>query len=148
MAYRDNTMPDSASEPLEPHRSSQPVAHNAHRHITQEPIEDAAIPYATVERYRSLDAKRPHRRHMGTASSDAEYIEHQPHRNSRSYGHTDEHHHRVSTIHSGRYLQTPSSGKTIFTARHDRWRRRTTLLISILIVASILLALLWFFFLR
>ena len=48
----------------------------------------------------------------------------------------------------GRYISTPKKGRSIFTSRQDRQRRRVKILLGALIIAATALALFWFFVLR
>ena len=73
------------------------------------------------------------RKHMGTATSDVEYLP-----QTAPHG---------SDLHYGRYLQMPKAGKTIFTANRRVKRRRHAVLA--LVAAVILIAgIIWFFLLR
>lgn len=122
-------------------------------HISQEPIDDTAADYATIDRYTTLEQQRSGRKHMGTATSDPSYLPRTPQEGRRrsveppAPGSTGSLRRR-SSLHYARYLLTPQSGKAIFTSRQDRRRRRTHLALAILVLLSIALALVWFFFLR
>ncbi len=48
----------------------------------------------------------------------------------------------------GRYISTPQKGRSIFTSRQDRQRRRVKILLGALIIAATALALFWLFVLR
>lgn len=48
----------------------------------------------------------------------------------------------------GRYISTPKKGRSIFTSRQDRQRRRVKIMLAVLIVTAVALALFWFFALR
>lgn len=154
MAERDNMTSDA--EPRGASSRRVPFEHCA-PHITQEPIDDTAADYATIDRYSTLEQRRGGRRHMGTASSDPEYLP--PARvrgrdrageggEGPAPGSTDSLNRRSGSLHYDRYLQLPNSGKAIFTSRQNRRRRRTHVALGVLIVLSIALALVWYFFLR
>lgn len=46
------------------------------------------------------------------------------------------------------YISTPKKGRSIFTSRQDRQRKRVKIALGVMIVAAIALALFWFFVLR
>lgn len=82
----------------------------------------------------------PGRKHMGVATSDPQYL--QPSGGMRSNG--PAHPRRKNpgdgepqTLHYDRYLSTPSSHKTIFTARQDRARKRTRVLLALILIVVI-----------
>ena len=105
------------------------------------------------------------RRHMGVASSDPEYLPKpdptgyvppsSPTLRIRANEQGAAHGHQPlkgdgqkGRLHYDRYLQQPKKGRSIFTSRQDRQRRRVQVLLGVLIVAAIALALFWFFVLR
>lgn len=113
-----------------------------------------------------------HRRHMGTATSDPQYLPLTDDERRREAAIAKEQQMRAAITgqdpaiegdrpahpvsregrpqltHSARYLQTPKPGRSIFISRHDRRRQQIRLLITILIVAVIVFALVWFFVLK
>lgn len=126
-------------------------------HISQEPIDDTGTDYATIDRYSTLEQRQGGRKHMGTASSDPEYLPPTRGRSRRREHDAGEGPKPGSTgsltpctgsLHYDRYLQLPNPGKSIFTSRQDRRRRRAQLALAALIVLSVALALVWYFFLR
>lgn len=140
-------------------------------HITQPPIDDAGTEYVMPERYITVDQmhnNRP-RKHMGVATSDPEYLPptgptaqgtgYVPpssptlHVRSDGRGATKQpvpqgQPVQAGQLHYDRYLQTPKKGRSIFTSRLDRQRRKMKLLLAVLIIAAIVLAFVWFFVLR
>lgn len=102
------------------------------------------------------------RRHMGTATSDPDYLPQTDFQRrqdrmdlrrlgaeraaAREAAGTSEDSRR-EPLHGERYLSTPKSSKSIFT-RRERKRRRTQLILTALLVVAIALILAWFFFLR
>ena len=116
-------------------------------HISQEPIDDIPTEYVMPERYTTVDRARAQqgtRRHMGVASSDPEYMsytsgtgneteEGQPPRKVKQ---PKTH---ASSFNYDRYLQTPTSGKSIFTSREMRRRRRVQRVFVICVAALIAL---------
>lgn len=114
------------------------------------------------------------RKHMGTATSDPEYLPpvnggggHIPPHSSTLRIRQNERAEAVPTgahgphrgrdlgprrkhgeIKTGRYLSTPHGGKRIFTTQRDRQQRRMRYVLVVLILAAIALALVWFFLLR
>lgn len=154
MAERDNMMPDASPRDAQPHRV--PFERRA-PHITQEPIDDTAADYVTIDRYSTLEQRRGGRKHMGTASSDPEYLPQVRGRGSDRAvragetditGSTGSPSRRPGPLHYDRYLQLPDSGKSIFTSRHNRHRRRTHVALGVLAALSIVLALVWYLLLR
>ncbi len=113
-------------------------------HVTVEPIQDDPTRYVTRERYTTLE-DAPRRRHMGTATSDPEYLPRTEPGARRATAPEGAPH---ASLHYDRYLQTPKPGRSIFTSRHDRARRRTRLLLIALLVAVIVALVAWFLFLR
>ena len=92
----------------------------------------------------------PYRRHMGVATSDPQYLPTTGANASRPAPHAPAHpvsEHRAP-LHYDRYLQTPKPGKTIFSSRHERVRRRTRAFIIAVLLVAIAIALVWFFVLR
>lgn len=86
------------------------------------------------------------RRHMGTATSDPTYLP--PVTRGSGQGPTHPRSNQRAPLHYDRYLQSPKPGKSIFTARQDRSRRRILhRLIALLVLAGVIAAV-WFFFLR
>lgn len=123
-------------------------------HITQEPIDDDPTRYVTRERYATLEQTRP-RRHMGVATSDPQYLPvTEPSRgalpgaNSDVPGPAHPASGKRAPLHYDRYLQTPKPGKTIFSSRHERARRRTRAFIIAVLLVAIAIALVWLFVLR
>lgn len=120
-------------------------------HVTQAPIDDVEVPYVTRERYQTLEqVQGSGRLHMGTATSDPEYLPSVPNGNdamgpahplSPSNG-------RRQITHSARYLQTPKPGKSIFTSQAERARKRNHHLILALVVLVIVVAVVAFFILN
>ena len=101
------------------------------------------------------------RKHMGVATSDPEYLppvghgrgtEHAMGAPSAVRGHGDNPHRTQAPSGAqpnyGRYISTPKKGRSIFTSRQDRQRRRVKILLGVLIIAATALALFWFFVLR
>ena len=123
-------------------------------HITQEPIADDPTRYVTRERYATLEQTRP-RRHMGVATSDPQYLPvTEPGRGAQPGAHGDvpgpapPASGKPAPLHYDRYLQTPKPGKTIFSSRHERARRRTRAFIIAVLLVTIAIALVWLFVLR
>lgn len=97
------------------------------------------------------------RLHMGVATSDPQYLStvdpirtghptdaksDAPRRPAHPRGE------KRAPLHYDRYLETPKPGKSIFSARHERARRRTRNLIVTVALIALIIALVWFFFLR
>lgn len=113
-------------------------------HITQEPIDDVEPQYVTRERYVTLEESRGgRRRHMGTAVSDPEYLV-QPTGTTGSVGADG----KRAITHSGRYLQTPKPGKSIFTSQKERARQRTRRIVAALIVLVVVVVAIVLFVIR
>lgn len=73
------------------------------------------------------------RKHMGTATSDVEYLpKTTPHGGDLNYG---------------RYLQTPKAGKTIFTANR-RVKRRRHAVLAVIAIVVVIAVIIWFLLLR
>lgn len=82
-----------------------------------------------------------HRVHMGTASSDPNYL---PPTDNKNNPRIHQPRNRMTTLRYDRYLETPRSGRSIFTSRQERSRHRTRVLllvaaIAILAAAAIIL---------
>ncbi|MCI5784600.1 hypothetical protein ACTQY8_04630 [Collinsella bouchesdurhonensis] len=113
-------------------------------HITQSPIDDVEPSYVTRERYVTLEQARGDRKHMGTATSDPQYLSPTGYEKS---GHLSPNASRErdggrATVHYERYLQTPKPGKSIFISRQERARKRNRRLLLaaiIVVVVAILL---------
>ncbi|QWT17755.1 hypothetical protein KPC83_00905 [Collinsella sp. zg1085] len=129
-------------------------------HISQEPISEDETTYTTINRYTTLEQQKRRRRHMGTASSDPDYL---PSVNTDSTQSQEQRFDTHSarrplttkkspaqrrTLHFDRYLETPKPGKSIFTARQHRYDTLTKGILALLICVSTILFTLWFFFLR
>lgn len=113
------------------------------------------------------------RKHMGTATSDPDYLtptgfehngrqalnaymsaKHQQKRGAqplndslkkaKGNGKTG----KPGQLHYDRYLSTPKPGRSIFISQHDRKRKHLKMLITVLVILIIALALVWFIFLR
>lgn len=79
-------------------------------HITQSPIDDVEPSYVTRERYVTLEQARGGRKHMGTATSDPQYLSPTGYEKN---GHLSPNASRErdggrATVHYERYLQTQS----------------------------------------
>ncbi len=131
-----------------------PYRHHA-AHITQDPITDDGISYVSEPGPAMRGATRGQasgRRHMGTATSDPQYLPPVDGRTRRApdaaqtpgQRQTD----RRSQLHYERYLETPKPGKTIFTSRYERSRRRSMRAVIVVLLLAVIIALVWFFFLR
>ena len=127
---------------------NQPAAKAPYRrqtpHITQAPIDDVEPSYVTRDRYVTLEQARGSRKHMGTATSDPQYLSPTGYeKNGRfSPGDAGERTKGRGAMHYERYLQTPKPGKSIFISRQERARKRNRRLILaavIIVVAAILL---------
>lgn len=148
--YAQPTASTSAT-PVEPQAPRQPYRHHA-AHITQDPIVDDGISYQHAPDPRGA-ATVPGRRHMGTATSDPQYLPPTDRRGQRPASAaggagprgTGE---RRAQLHYERYLETPKPGKSIFTSRYERSRRRSARLVIVVLVLAVLVGLVWFFFLR
>lgn len=145
-------------------------------HVTQSPINDVEPEYATINRYATLDQQRTAyaeqraergRRHMGTATSDADYLPltdfqkqqdraaaiaargqgKEPNSSSPALA-SDETGAAPRSLHASRYLQTPKSGRSIFVSRQARQQKRLKALLLLFVVLALVLALVWFFILR
>ena len=98
-------------------------------HISQEPIDDIPTEYVMPNRYTTVEqASAQHgRRNMGVASNDPDYLPRTP---DPSRGATDaptkvkQPKTSASAFNYDRYLQTPKSGKSIFTSRQRRRKKR------------------------
>lgn len=116
-------------------------------HITQEPIDDVEFEYVTRERYETLEQAPSRRRHMGTATSDPDYLSSEAGENVPGLSGTGSLP-PLRDLHYERYLETPKPGKSIFTSRRERKQRRAHLIILIIALLALVLAIVWFFFLR
>lgn len=115
-------------------------------HITQEPIDDVEPQYVTRERYVTLEESRGgRRRHMGTAVSDPEYLT-QPKGAAPGTGAGATGQRTIT--HSGRYLQTPKPGKSIFTSQKERARQRTRRVVVALILLAVIVVAIVLFVIR
>lgn len=126
-------------------------------HISQAPIDDVEPEYGTIDHYTTLEQQRNGRRHMGTATSDPEYLpqtEFQKRQaadpNARATPIRDATAPRRSgTVNYDRYLQTPKQRKSIFTSRQARQHQmHVRMLAALLVILIIALALVWFFVLK
>lgn len=126
------------------------------------------------QRYARPDARGP-RRHMGVATSDPEYLppvkgaalsthgarlergasDRASHdRSSHPAPHGDRPARMAHQVNPGgqpnygRYISSPKKGRSIFTSRQVRQRRRVKMALAMLIGAAAALALFWFFALR
>ena len=121
-------------------------------HISQEPIDDIPTEYVMPNRYTTVDqagAQRG-RRNMGVASNDPDYLPRtpglvrddadaapgkvkQPKTNASGFNNYD------------RYLQTPKSGKSIFTSRQRRRQKHLhqAAAVAVVAVAIVLIILLF-----
>lgn len=126
-------------------------------HVSQAPINDVEPEYGSVNHYTTLDQQRSGRRHMGTASSDPEYLP-QTEFQKRKAQDPDARvtpirdataPRRSGTVNYDRYLQTPKPRRSIFTSQQARKHQaHVRLLVAALIVVLVALALIWFFVLR
>lgn len=111
-------------------------------HISQEPIDDVEPQYVTRERYQTLEQARGNRRHMGTATSDPDYLT--PVNNgARGRAKAPVATGQQKTLHYERYLQTPKGGKSIFVSRQERARKRNRRiligLVALIVVVVVIL---------
>lgn len=139
----NDDMPAGKPASSDPLPAKEPY-HRQTPHITQAPIDDVEPNYVTRERYVTLEQARGGRKHMGTATSDPQYLSPTEYENSRRLSHSEGSRRSAGNgaMHYERYLQTPKPGKSIFTSRRDRARKRNRRLIFvavIVIVAAILL---------
>lgn len=149
---------DENANPINEYSQTQPAGGAGERtpyrrqvpHITQEPIDDVEPQYVTRERYVTLEESRAgRRRHMGTAVSDPDYLT-QPGSGATGAGtgmSTGASGQRTIT-HSGRYLQTPKPGKSIFTSQKARARKHTRRLVAALILLAVIVVVIVLFFIR
>ena len=135
----------------EPPLQNQPAAKAPYRrqtpHITQAPINDVEPNYVTRDRYVTLDQARGSRKHMGTATSDPQYLSPTGYEKSGRFspsvdGERDK---GRSAVHYERYMQTPKPGKSIFISRQERARKRNRRLILAAIIVVVLAVLLKIF---
>lgn len=114
----------------------------------------------TMKRIASHAARprRGARVHMGTATSDPDYLPltdfqrryddaHPQQTSAASSLEAGAPASRPAPLHGGRYLSRPRQRKSIFT-RQERQRRRAQLILIALLVLAVALVLAWFFFLR
>lgn len=128
----------------EPTLPNQPAAKSFYRHqtphITQAPIDDVEPNYVTRDRYVTLEQARGSRKHMGTATSDPQYLSPTGYEKGGRFSpsETGGRDKGRSSMHYGRYLQTPKPGKSIFISRQERARKRNRRLIlaAIIVVAA------------
>lgn len=121
-------------------------------HITQDPIDDADAPLhqeprsgQRAARQANPSAGRPGRKHMGVATSDPQYLQPANRAQGTPTGPAHPRHKmpgdgEPQVLHSSRYLSTPSSRKSIFTARQDRARKRTRVLLIVAVLMIIAVA--------
>lgn len=168
MDEQQQARPASANAPLPQKRPYVPYQ-RATQHISQEPITDPdllprlsmpaapdnvsapARPHSTRRAAPGHAPQGGARKHMGVATSDPQYLEpvagvpgaigpaHPRHKNPGDG--------EPQTLHYDRYLSTPDSRKTIFTARQERSRKRTHALLVITLVFAVAF-LIWFALVR
>lgn len=89
---------------------------------------------------RTYDNTGNHRVHMGTASSDPNYL---PPTKNKNNPRIHQPRNRMTTLKYDRYLEAPRSKRSIFTAQQDRTRHRLHLILVfaliVVIVALIIL---------
>lgn len=94
------------------------------------------------------------RRYMGCATDDPSYLPKANPNGDRSgsskpfTGQADISAQKRALNHYDRYLQTPTSKKTIFASRYGRRNRMLKRILGCLILLAFILALVWFFILR
>ena len=121
-------------------------------HVTQEPIVDESLrPLPGEMAPGAAPAATRRRRHMGTATSDPQYLPPTDSaRGTRRQAPRDPSAPDAAPrqeLHFERYLESPKPGKSIFTARQQR-SRRTRLMVALILLAVVLAALVWFLFFR
>lgn len=121
-------------------------------HVTQEPIVDESLRQASDEMAPlTAPAATRRRRHMGTATSDPQYLPPTEHAHgTRRQAPRDASAPNAAPrqeLHYERYLESPKPGKSIFTARQQR-SRRTRLMIALILLVIVLAALVWLLFFR
>lgn len=140
-------------------RSSEEMRRSTMR---QAPASDTFGGYEgpVVDGERGAQTQRPHhdafpaytpgRRHMGTATSDPQYLPpiEQARDGVRGPAHIPTPVDQRAPLHYDRYIEKPKHGKTIFTSRHERSRRRMRAVLIVLLVIVIAALALWFVFLR
>lgn len=139
---------------------SAPQPRQAHRQRTPQPSQVsfgvARVDHAAPDRPVPRSQARP-RKHMGTASSDPEYLpqtafqkERAADPNARQTPIRDARApQRSGTVRYDRYLQTPKPGRAIFSNPQTRRRQRQHLaIIVVLFIALVAVALVWFLVLR
>lgn len=120
--------------PAQPMQAGQPapMAQSAPAEPYYEPPISAGQPRGAM----------PGRKHMGVATSDPQYLQPAGAVSGRASGPAHPRHKNPGdgepqTLHGNRYLSTPSSHKTIFTARQDRARKRIRVLLVVLLLVVI-----------
>ena len=135
----------------EPPLQNQPATKAPYRrqtpHITQAPINDVEPNYVTRDRYVTLDQARGGRKHMGTATSDPQYLSPTGYEKNGRFSPNEAkgRDNGRSAVHDERYLQTPKPGKSIFISRQERARKRNRRLILAAIIVVVLAVLLKIF---
>ena len=112
---------------------------------------DAALAEQTQRPHHNASpAYTPGRRHMGTATSDPQYLPpiEQTRDGVRGPAHIPAPPDQRAPLHYDRYIEKPKQGKTIFTSRYERSRRRTRAVLLVLLVIVVVALALWFIFLR
>lgn len=137
--------------PANANRPQEQVDANPGSPVTTQnsPIAD---PDSAASAAHQLFAPRSHRprKHMGTATSDPDYLPPVTHdASAREQEPTVRpvRQHRGQPVNYARYLEVPKSKNVIFT-RRERAQRRTHLLIALAVAAIILVVLLWLFIFR
>ncbi|MDM8302284.1 hypothetical protein [Collinsella tanakaei] len=137
--------------PVNANRPQEQVDANPGSPVTTQnsPIVD---PDSTASGARQPFVPRSHRprKHMGTATSDPDYLPPVTHGVSvREQGPSVQpaRQHHGQPVNYARYLEVPKSKSVIFT-RRERAQRRTHLLIALAVAVIILIVLLWLFVLR
>lgn len=151
MDETNRTNTTSSSSPSRENRAYVPYQRNT-PHITQAPITDDNVSYQprardmrpdTAQQYTGQQASSSGRRkHMGVATSDPQYLQPTGRAADTRQGPAHPRHKNPGdgepqVLHYDRYLSTPSSRKTIFTARQDRSRKRVKALLVIALIAVI-----------
>ena len=129
----------AAQTPADPQSQRSPY----HRpHISQEPIDDIPTEYVMPNRYTTVEqASAPHgRRNMGVASNDPDYLPRTPgpaRDGSEAPTKVRQPKTSASAFTYDRYLQTPKSGKSIFTSRQRRRQKRLHRVVAVAAVAAV-----------
>lgn len=131
-AYPAQTAQGSQGTYPAPAGQPAPMAQPAPAEPYYEPPVSAGQPRGTM----------PGRKHMGVATSDPQYLQPAGAVGGRAGGPAHPRHKNPGdgepqTLHGNRYLSTPSSHKTIFTARQDRARKRIRVLLVVLLLVVI-----------